>query len=726
MWNWFGPAETKRSAPVTLHVYDLGPAVAGVNAILGAVGTGAFHAGVEVYGTEWSFGCCCDGPYGSGIFCVPPKGCDAHVYREAVNMGETSMSKREVDDLIDRLAREWHGSSYDLLRHNCCHFSDEFCKRLGVDPVPGWVLSLAGVGAMLRSAVRLGAGAVGGAAAAVYGGAAYAVENIPVRQREEASAEPVAAAPPAQEEEKAQERILKSNVSPFACQMPAGNRRATHAMGEGGIGGGGLGAGLRGGLGANLFRMRASLFDEAGTRRAQSSRAGIKSPPGAAAAVDDNGPRLVAGDVVEVFSNSHRTWCLGRIDSIDGTGMATVTFRLPHAGPNELATKLLPLGHKHVRRAKPDAKFDAKVDAKADAKVDAKADTKAEAMKATPDTYERLVTGDLVEIYSNSKQVWCPGYVDSVYGKSFKVAFQLPGYPEGELAHKELPIDHKDVRRRSPEKQGDPPIPQADGPAGANMRRAKTSPMDEANAAPGSGAASSAGGAAAARAYGRRGTVQGCDVLKAEVDPPSASDTPASGKEAYRVGEWVEVFTNTHQVWCLGRVTQANDAGKVHVVFQMPGAGSDEWVVKRLQPGCKELRPAAVADLSALPETTEPAWTAEEEKAYGQHFKALLASVEGNQADDALVNDLALADFLRTSGLPRRALKEIWQVANPLGKAMLGLPEFCVCCRLIAHCQTRAWESAAMLSEGGEPLRCLFQGELLQMPSQKLAEFKGH
>merc|ERR1712060_603032 len=54
------------------------------------------------------------------------------------------------------MGRDWPGSDYDLLRHNCCHFSDALCQALGVGPIPGWVTSLAGVGAMLRSGIKGG------------------------------------------------------------------------------------------------------------------------------------------------------------------------------------------------------------------------------------------------------------------------------------------------------------------------------------------------------------------------------------------------------------------------------------------------------------------------------------------------------------------------------------------------------------------------------------------
>jgi len=129
---------------VIVHIYDLGPACVELNMLGRAVGTGAFHAGVEVYGLEYSFAPC-------GVCHFPPRACPHHIYRESIPMGRTQMSKQEVDALIRKLMREWPGPTYDILEHNCCHFSNELCNRLGVGSLPEWVTSLADVGAELRN-----------------------------------------------------------------------------------------------------------------------------------------------------------------------------------------------------------------------------------------------------------------------------------------------------------------------------------------------------------------------------------------------------------------------------------------------------------------------------------------------------------------------------------------------------------------------------------------------
>lgn len=59
------------------------------------VGLGAYHTGVEIYGTEYNFG----GHSGSssGIFEVSPKNAPGYIFRETILLGETNLSRREVE-----------------------------------------------------------------------------------------------------------------------------------------------------------------------------------------------------------------------------------------------------------------------------------------------------------------------------------------------------------------------------------------------------------------------------------------------------------------------------------------------------------------------------------------------------------------------------------------------------------------------------------------------------
>mmetsp|Transcript_56011 Transcript_56011/g.122434 ORF Transcript_56011/g.122434 Transcript_56011/m.122434 type:complete len:180 (+) Transcript_56011:304-843(+) len=137
--------------PVTLHVYDLGrkPEITTMNDVLAALGTGAFHCGVEVHGWEFSFNFRMQG---SGVFQCLPMSCLGHTYRTSVFLGHTSLSPAQVEKKLIEFRREWQGTSYDLIRRNCCHFSDEFACALGVGSIPSWTRNLSGAAAKLVSA----------------------------------------------------------------------------------------------------------------------------------------------------------------------------------------------------------------------------------------------------------------------------------------------------------------------------------------------------------------------------------------------------------------------------------------------------------------------------------------------------------------------------------------------------------------------------------------------
>lgn len=141
--------ESTTGSRVTLHIYDVGalPILQKVNDIFRNAGTGAFHAGVEVYGQEWSFGYRDNSS--SGVYCCRPKENVQHVYRESTFMGATCLSVAEVQSILVHLGLDWQGCKYDLLTRNCCHFSDALCQALGVGPAPEWVTNLASTGASL-------------------------------------------------------------------------------------------------------------------------------------------------------------------------------------------------------------------------------------------------------------------------------------------------------------------------------------------------------------------------------------------------------------------------------------------------------------------------------------------------------------------------------------------------------------------------------------------------
>lgn len=139
-----------RESEVTLHVYSVGKnnLVLRANKALQKVGTGAFHAGVEVHGTEWSFAA--GAGSGSGIRTCAPASDPEHLHYRSITMGMVKHDLWTVRNLIDGLSPQWSVDSYSLLQRNCCHFVDEFLRHLGFDGAPRWLLRSAGLAKTLH------------------------------------------------------------------------------------------------------------------------------------------------------------------------------------------------------------------------------------------------------------------------------------------------------------------------------------------------------------------------------------------------------------------------------------------------------------------------------------------------------------------------------------------------------------------------------------------------
>lgn len=139
---------------VMLHIYDVtnsdsektNNTIVQINKIFkDGIGLGGiFHSAVQIYGEdEWSFGFC---EQGSGVFSCPSGKNPMYTYRECIILGKTELTISKVNQILRELSREWPGDCYDLLSRNCNHFCDEFCERLGVAKLPGWVNRFANAG----------------------------------------------------------------------------------------------------------------------------------------------------------------------------------------------------------------------------------------------------------------------------------------------------------------------------------------------------------------------------------------------------------------------------------------------------------------------------------------------------------------------------------------------------------------------------------------------------
>ncbi|KAH0474187.1 MAG: hypothetical protein KVP17_000030, partial [Porospora cf. gigantea B] len=124
-----------------IQIYDLDSVIARLNAVTRPFETGAFHAGVEVFGWEYGYGRT-DEPR-CGLTKNSPMRHPVHVWREEFVLGPTALSEESVRKLLRSLADEWRGDDYNILTRNCTHFCEEFCKLLSVGPFPPFLMNLA-------------------------------------------------------------------------------------------------------------------------------------------------------------------------------------------------------------------------------------------------------------------------------------------------------------------------------------------------------------------------------------------------------------------------------------------------------------------------------------------------------------------------------------------------------------------------------------------------------
>eukprot|EP00656_Telonema_subtile_P029784 TRINITY_DN32864_c0_g1_i1.p1 TRINITY_DN32864_c0_g1~~TRINITY_DN32864_c0_g1_i1.p1 ORF type:complete len:190 (+),score=33.50 TRINITY_DN32864_c0_g1_i1:136-705(+) len=134
---------------VNVNVYDL----TAQNQLLGLVGVGVFHSGVEILGTEHTFG---HSDSGTGVFEHEPRAAGGAQYRETIRMGATSLSMDQVRRVLDSLQAEFQGRSYHLLLRNCNHFSEALCLALLRRPLPAFVNRVAYIGGCASCLVPVG------------------------------------------------------------------------------------------------------------------------------------------------------------------------------------------------------------------------------------------------------------------------------------------------------------------------------------------------------------------------------------------------------------------------------------------------------------------------------------------------------------------------------------------------------------------------------------------
>lgn len=141
---------------VKVHVYQL--VSNRTNRLCKSVGVGGvYHTGVEVGGVEFGFGW--HDHESTGVWRQIPRqlpkdfarGKAVHVV--LIDMGEATLTPRELQDILAQVMSEFTGNSYSVLHRNCNHFTIELCKRLVNRSPPDWINSAAAKGARVSLAV---------------------------------------------------------------------------------------------------------------------------------------------------------------------------------------------------------------------------------------------------------------------------------------------------------------------------------------------------------------------------------------------------------------------------------------------------------------------------------------------------------------------------------------------------------------------------------------------
>jgi len=124
---------------VVLNVYDLSP---GWNPWLDPVGLGIYHSGIQVFGTEYTFGN--DGVVNHTPKNVGDSGCP---FKIGIVLGTVNVTRRNVEEIVYGLKNDhFVPGSYSLMQRNCNHFAEALAKALLGQSIPGWVNRIASIG----------------------------------------------------------------------------------------------------------------------------------------------------------------------------------------------------------------------------------------------------------------------------------------------------------------------------------------------------------------------------------------------------------------------------------------------------------------------------------------------------------------------------------------------------------------------------------------------------
>jgi len=117
---------------ILLHVYEPAKSEGGSSWL----GFGVYHTGIELCdnGIEWCYAGAPNAP-GSGIQQQRAKQSpdeNQWKYKETIELGRTTKSSAQCAALIREMESEYSARDYDLIHHNCNHFTADVSERLGL------------------------------------------------------------------------------------------------------------------------------------------------------------------------------------------------------------------------------------------------------------------------------------------------------------------------------------------------------------------------------------------------------------------------------------------------------------------------------------------------------------------------------------------------------------------------------------------------------------------
>ena len=133
---------------VIINVYWLN---FGCGSTLTKSGLSVYHSGIEVYGTEFTYGQCNAIEPISGVVEMTPRGAEKLdkklIFKQAIHLGYTDLTELDVIRITTELGTEdFRGDKYHVLSRNCNHFSNALAEILCGKKIPSWINRLARIG----------------------------------------------------------------------------------------------------------------------------------------------------------------------------------------------------------------------------------------------------------------------------------------------------------------------------------------------------------------------------------------------------------------------------------------------------------------------------------------------------------------------------------------------------------------------------------------------------